>query len=68
MVQEKWLELKMKFLFGYSMKFVISWEELTFGGGIKLWWGGESGFGEEGIFPDEGEWLNFWLVGGLSLR
>ena len=33
MVQEQWLQLKMKFLWGYSMKIVIIWEELNFGEG-----------------------------------
>ena len=36
MVQEQWLQLKMKFLLGYNMK-IVSWEEWTSGGGSWLW-------------------------------
>ena len=32
MVQEQWLQLKMKFLLVYNMKFVIKWGEWTLGG------------------------------------
>lgn len=35
MVQEQWIELKMKFLSNYIMKIVISGGE----GKINLWWG-----------------------------
>ena len=54
MVQEQWLQLKMKFLLVYNMKFVIKWGEWTLGGvggGEVSWWGG---------------WANVQLVGRVS--
>ena len=35
MVQEQWLQLKMKFLLSYNIKIAISCGQLTFGAGIK---------------------------------
>ena len=43
-VQEQWLQLKMKFLLGYNMKIVIYW------GRINLWWEDFSRWGNEQIF------------------
>ena len=54
-VQEQWLQLKMKFLLGYNMK-IVKWRGLTFGG--VVYWGGFFHVGEE--------WANFWLVGATS--
>ena len=33
MVQDQWLQQKMKFLIGYYLKIVIQWGQWTFGGG-----------------------------------
>ena len=37
MVQEQWLQLKMKFLLGYNMKIVIKWKDKPLVWGIKIW-------------------------------
>ena len=37
MVQEQWLQLKMKFLLVYNMKFFIKWGEWTLGGVGGAW-------------------------------
>ena len=52
MVQEQWLQLKMKFLFGYNVKIVMqgeggeegwrNWPHL-WTGGITIFWGGVYG-------------------------
>ena len=37
MVQDQWLQQKMKLLLGYNLKIVIQWGQWTFGG--RLYWG-----------------------------
>ena len=39
MVQDQWLQQKMKFLLGYNLKIVIQWVRWTFGG-VSLRGGG----------------------------
>ena len=51
MVQDQWLQQKMKFLLGYNLKIVIQWVRWTVGGVSLLggWGGGEFGWcGEKG--------------------
>ena len=36
-VQEQWLQLEMKFLFGHNMKIVIYWGGISLCWGIKIW-------------------------------
>ena len=43
MVQEKWLQLKMKFLLGCNLKIVI------YLGGMNLWWEWKFGGGSQGL-------------------
>ena len=55
MVQEQWVQLKMKVLLRYNMKNVVS-------GGNEPWWGESTG--GRGAFPGGGDgWVNFWPVG-----
>ena len=35
MVQEQWLQLKMKFLLGFNMEIIALWGKYNFGGGCK---------------------------------
>ena len=70
MVQEQWLQLKMKWCFYW----VITWKFLFSGGGIDFWWEGNKNVvagestgvvgGGRGFFQVEGGWSNFLLVGG----
>ena len=73
MVQEQWLQLKMKWCFYW----VITWKFLFSGGGIDFWWEGNKNVvagestgvvgGGRGFFQVEGGWSNFLLVGGGGL-
>ena len=55
MVQDQWLELKMKFLLGYIMKFFIQW-----GNSLSV---DEEEWKFRGIFPDGGG-MSIFLAGG----
>ena len=59
MVQEQWLQLKMKFLLGYNMKTVV-WS-----GEIYFWCEGNNNLvgGLLGEFYEVGGWANLQLVG-----
>ena len=50
MVQEQWIQLKMKFLLVFI--------EVSSGEGTNLWWGKK-------LLQVWGEWANFWLVAVL---
>ena len=73
MVQEQWLQLKMKWCFYW----VITWKFLFSGGGIDFWWEGNKNVvagestgvvgGGRGFFQVEGGWSNFLLVGAGGL-
>ena len=52
MVQDQWLQQRMKFLIGYYLKIVIQWGQWTFGGAVCVG-GGLLG----GIFASEGDFL-----------
>ena len=63
MVQVQWLQLKMKFLLGYNIKFVIYW---GWGGGNEPWGGNKSG--SKSFFRGWGdrEGLREFSVGNIS--